>query len=60
MSNIDIEKYLKECNDIVLENEDFEENCIKFKTPNEAFKYMNDNFEKKENDILDKLLFFQP
>lgn len=60
MNNIDIEKHLKECNDIILENEDFEDDCTKFKRPNEAFKYMNDNFEKKENNILEELLFFQP
>lgn len=46
-TNFDMDKYLEECNNIILENEDFEEDTIRFKTPNEAFKYINDNFEKR-------------
>lgn len=59
-TNFDMEKYLEECNDVVLESEDFEGDCLRFKTPNEAFKYINDNFEEKENNMLNELLFFQP
>lgn len=59
-TKFNMEKYLEECNDVVLESEDFEGNCLRFKTPNEAFKYINDNCEKKENNMLNELLFFQP
>lgn len=42
-----MEEFLKECKNVVLDNEDFEEDDIRFKTPNEAFQYINNNCEKR-------------
>lgn len=45
-TNFNIDEFVKECLNIELENEDFEDEDIKFKTPNEAFQYINDNCER--------------
>lgn len=42
-----IEEFVKESEKIILVEEDFEKEKIKFKTPIEAFDYMNNNSKEK-------------
>lgn len=48
----DIANFVKESEEIVLIEEDFEEEKVRFKSPIEAFTYMSDNSRKKELKII--------
>lgn len=51
-TSFDIANFVKESEEIVLIEEDFEEEKVRFKAPIEAFTYMSDNSRKKELKII--------
>ena len=54
--SFDIENFVKESEEIVLIEEDFEEEKVRFKSPIEDFIYMSDNSKKKriKNNLHEK------